>query len=179
MKFFKYYLIALVTIIIDQASKMLVYYNMMLREEIPILGDWFKIHYTLNPGMAFGLEFGSAYGKLGLSSIRIVAMVFITYFLYKFIKQKIHPALLVSGALILGGAIGNLVDSIFYGVLLEGNVMAYQENAMLYPWFHGQVIDMFYFDIWSGYLDIPFWGKTYMSFWPIFNVLLKENAKIP
>jgi signal peptidase II len=170
MKFFKYYLIALVTIIIDQASKMLVYYNMMLREEIPILGDWFKIHYTLNPGMAFGLEFGSAYGKLGLSSIRIVAMVFITYFLYKFIKQKIHPALLVSGALILGGAIGNLVDSIFYGVLLEGNVMAYQENAMLYPWFHGQVIDMFYFDIWSGYLDIPFWGKTYMSFWPIFNV---------
>lgn len=172
MKYFKYYLIALITIMIDQASKMLVYYNMMLREEISIFGDWLKIHYTLNPGMAFGLEFGSAYGKLGLSGVRIIAMVLISYFLYKFIKQKIHGALLMSGALILGGAIGNLIDSIFYGVFLDGNVMIYSENGAFFPWFHGQVIDMFYFDIWSGYLssDLPLIGGTYVSFWPIFNV---------
>lgn len=179
MRYFKYYFIALMTIIIDQASKMLVYYNMMFAEQIPVFGDWFKIHYTLNPGMAFGLEFGSVYGKLGLSSIRIVAMVLITYFLYKFIKRKIHVGLLISGALILGGAIGNLIDSIFYGVLLDGNAMTFSSNAVtvadktpFYPWFHGQVIDMFYIDIWSGYLpsDLPLIGGTYLSFWPIFNV---------
>ena len=168
-KYVKYFGIALLVILIDQAVKMLVHFEMDFGSpgQIPIFGDWFKLHYTTNPGMAFGMEIGSEYGKLILTSFRLVAMAGIGYYLYHIIEQKNHPVFIVCIAMILGGAIGNLIDSIFYGVWL--NNAPYNAPS---PWFHGQVVDMFYFDIWEGYLPdwLPLWGGDYTALWPIFNV---------
>lgn len=135
--------------------------------EVKIFGDWFKLHYILNKGMAFGLSFGSDYGKLGLTIFRMLAMIAIGYFLYWMSKKGYHKGLLWSVAAILGGAIGNVIDSIFYGVFLDN-----APYESITPWFHGQVIDMLYLDIWEGYLAdwIPFWGGNKIALWPIFNV---------
>jgi signal peptidase II len=168
MKYLKYYLLSIVVIIIDQIVKIVVYNNMGLGEEFSVIGDWFKIHYTVNPGMAFGLQIGSEFGKLALTSFRLIAVVGIGYYLYYLVKNGVPKGLTWCIALILGGAIGNVIDSTFYGVLLEGNAPI---NAPS-PWFYGQVIDMFYVDIWEGRIAdwIPFFGGDYMSLWPIFNV---------
>jgi signal peptidase II len=169
MRYYKYYLLSLAIIILDQTVKMLVHFNMELGTagQIPVFGDWFKLHYTLNPGMAFGLQLGSEYGKLILSIFRLAAMIGIAMYLRVLAKRGVHPGLLWCTALILGGAIGNVIDSTFYGVLL--NNAPYDSPT---PWFHGQVIDMFYLDIWEGILPtwIPFIGGEFYSLWPIFNV---------
>ena len=174
MKYLKYYLLTVGVIVIDQAVKLWVhaYMDNGLHGEIPIFGDWFKLHYTTNPGMAFGLEFGSEYGKLGLTTFRLLAMTAIGYFLYKAAKRETYAqGFLWSVALILGGAIGNVIDSTFYGFFLD-NAPFTENPPPFYPWFHGQVIDMFYFDIWEGRVpeDVPFFGGNYYSLWPIFNV---------
>ncbi|MFW5759372.1 MAG: lipoprotein signal peptidase [Cyclobacteriaceae bacterium] len=167
MKYLKFYMLSLVIILIDQIVKLVVYYNMFKGQEIPVFGDWFKLHYTTNPGMAFGLELDYEYGKLILTLFRLVAMVGIGYYLYLLVKRQVPKGLIWCVALILGGAIGNVVDSTFYGVWLENA----PPNAVT-PWFHGQVIDMFYIDIWSGYVAewVPLWGGDYMALWPIFNI---------
>lgn len=169
MKYLKYYLLALFIIVLDQAVKLLVHYNMDmgLAGQIPVFGDWFKLHYTLNPGMAFGLQLGSEYGKLFLTVFRLFAMVAIGFYLYFLAKKKVHPGLLWCVALILGGAIGNVIDSTFYGVLLDN--APYGSPT---PWFHGQVVDMFYIDIWEGRVAnwVPVFGGDYMALWPIFNI---------
>lgn len=165
----KYFGIAFLVIAIDQAVKMLVHFEMDFGTpgQIPVFGDWFKLHYTTNPGMAFGMELGSEYGKMILTSFRLVAMVGIGYYLSYIIEKKNHPIYILCIAMILGGAIGNLVDSVFYGVWLDNAPY----NAPT-PWFHGQVVDMFYFDIWEGYVPdwVPLWGGSYTALWPIFNI---------
>ena len=135
--------------------------------EIEVFGNWFKLHYILNEGMAFGLNFGSDYGKLSLTLIRLVATILIGILLYRISKNKYHKGLLWCLTAILAGAIGNAIDSIFYGVLLDN---APYDAAT--PWFHGQVIDMFYLDIWEGYVAdwVPLWGGKSVSLWPIFNL---------
>src|SRR6478735_6264378 len=116
MKIVRYFLIAIIIILIDQASKLLVYNNMYLHEEIYVLGDWFRIHYLLNPGMAFGIRWENEFGKLALTVFRIAAMIGIAYYLWKIAKRGAHNGLLLSMSLILGGAVGNVIDSTFYGV---------------------------------------------------------------
>ncbi|WP_242926288.1 lipoprotein signal peptidase [Pontibacter vulgaris] len=169
MKYWKFYLLSLVVILIDQAVKLIVHYNMEmgLPGEIHVIGDFFKLHYTLNPGMAFGVELGSDYGKLILTLFRLVAMFGIGYYLYYLVKHHAPKGLIWCIALILGGAIGNLVDSTFYGVWFDNAL--YGSST---PWFHGQVIDMFYLDIWEGIIPhwVPILGGKPMSLWPIFNV---------
>lgn len=169
MKYYKYYILSLIVIAIDQIVKLLVHYNMDMgvQGQIPILGDVFKLHYLTNPGMAFGMKIGVQYGKLFLTLFRLFAMVGIGYYLYLLIKREVHTGLLWCIALILGGAIGNVVDSTFYGVFLDN--APYDAPT---PWFHGQVVDMFYIDIWEGRLAewIPFIGGDYMSLWPVFNI---------
>jgi signal peptidase II len=169
MKYWKYYLTALAIILLDQAVKLIVHYNMEmgLPGEIHLIGDWLKLHYTLNPGMAFGVELGSSYGKLILTLFRLVAMFGIGYYLYYLVKHEAPKGLIWCISLILGGAIGNLVDSTFYGVWFDN--APYGAST---PWFHGQVIDMFYVDIWEGIVPswIPLFGGKPMSLWPIFNV---------
>jgi len=169
MKYLKYFGIAFLVILIDQVVKMLVHNNMDFGTpgQIKVIGDWFKLHYTTNPGMAFGMQLGSEYGKFILTSFRLVAMFGIGYYLYYLINKKAHPGYIVCISMILGGAIGNLIDSIFYGVFL--NNAPYNAPT---PWFHGQVIDMFYFDIWEGFIPdwVPLWGGSYTALWPIFNI---------
>ncbi len=142
---------------------------MQLHEEFNVIGNWFRIHYLLNPGMAFGLELDWPYGKMLLSIFRLVATVGIGYLLYLQIKARARTIILVSLSLILGGAIGNAVDSVFYGVLLEGNAIPGSPT----PWFHGQVIDMLYFPMIEGFIPSwsPIWaGKHFIFFSPVFNI---------
>lgn len=169
MKYTKIYLISLVVVVLDQLVKLLVHYNMQMGilGEIHVVGDLFKLHYTLNPGMAFGVELGSNYGKIALTTFRLIAIGAIAWYLYQQIETAAHKGFLVCMAMILGGAIGNVVDSVFYGVLL--NNAPFDAPT---PWFNGQVIDMFYLDIWEGYLPdwLPILGGQFYSLWPIFNV---------
>lgn len=165
----KYFLISLAVIVVDQIVKMLVHNNMTMgtNGQIMIFGDWFKLHYLTNPGMAFGMKLNFEYGKLLLTVFRIGAMFAIGYYLYSLVVKGAHKGLLICIGLILGGAIGNLIDSIFYGVLLDNAPFDAPS-----PWFHGQVVDMFYIDIWEGYLPnwIPILGGDYMALWPVFNI---------
>jgi len=164
-----WFLPALGVILLDQAVKLAVHAYMLpgVDGQIHIFGDWFKLHYTLNPGMAFGLQLGEPYGKIILTSFRLLATAGFVYYLLKLAKEGAHPGFMVCISLVLGGAIGNVIDSIFYGKLL-GNA-PYDAPT---PWFHGQVVDMFYLDIWEGILPdwIPVFGGQFYSFWPIFNV---------
>jgi len=158
-----YYLISLLVIAIDQVVKMAVHFNMDLgaKGQIKIFGDWFKLHYLTNPGMAFGMQIGFIdNGKLVLTLFRLAAMMAIGYYLYTLYKKETSKGLLICIAMILGGAIGNLVDSIFYGVFLDN--APYDAPT---PWFYGQVVDMFYIDIWEGRIAdwVPILGGT---IWP-------------
>lgn len=164
----KYFLIALAVIVVDQASKLLVHQYMYIHEEVNILGEWFKLHYLLNPGMAFGIRWDNEFGKLALTIFRIGAMFGIAYYLYRMAQKNVHNGFLLSMALILGGAVGNVIDSTFYGVLLEN-----QPIGSYSPWFHGQVIDMLFFPIFDFYW--PEWvpglgGEYFMFFSPVFNI---------
>lgn len=171
MKIYKYFLIALAIICIDQTSKLLVHEYMYLHEEITILGNeqfGFKLHYLLNPGMAFGLKWNNEFGKLALTIFRIFAMVGIAYYLIRMAKQGAHNGFLICMSLILGGAIGNVIDSTFYGVLLNNAPIGSST-----PWFHGQVIDMLFFPladfVWPEW--VPYFGGEYFLFFsPVFNI---------
>ena len=164
-----FYLISVAVIILDQIVKMVVHFNMQMgsRGQIKIFGDWFKLHYLTNPGMAFGMELPIENSKVVLTVFRILAMFAIGYYLYLMYKKEGHRGFLICIAMILGGAIGNLIDSIFYGVWLDNAPY----NAPT-PWFYGQVVDMFYIDIWEGRLPdwIPLLGGDYMALWPVFNI---------
>ena len=156
-------------IAVDQITKLLVHFNMEygLQGQILLLGDWLKLHYTLNPGMAFGMQLGGDNGKLLLTSFRILAISGLGYYLFHLIRKNANPSYITTMALILGGATGNLIDSVFYGVFLN-NAPAGSPS----PWLHGQVVDMIYVDIWEGFLPdwIPVLGGQYYALWPIFNV---------
>ena len=168
MKIYKYFLISLFVIVMDQASKLLIHYNMTIHEEINVIGEWFRLHYLLNPGMAFGLRWNSEFGKLALTVFRIGAMGGIAWFLYRQAKKEVSTGFLICLAMILGGAVGNVIDSIFYGVFLNN-----APESSPTPWFHGQVIDMLYFPIFYFYWPewVPFKGGDYFEFFsPVFNI---------
>jgi len=168
MDYKKYFFIALIIILADQTSKLLVYNYMYIHQEVNVLGSWFRLHYLLNPGMAFGIRWESEFGKLALTIFRIFAMIGIAYYLVKMVQKQAHNGFLICLALILGGAIGNVIDSTFYGVFLN--------NAPVdspTPWFHGQVIDMLYFPLFHFYWPewVPFKGGQYFEFFsPVFNI---------
>lgn len=158
----KPFIVALIIIIIDQAVKTWVRTHMILGEEIKFLGDRGMLHYTENNGMAFGMELGGEFGKLMLTLFRIVAVCGIGYGLFYLIKHKYHRGLIMNVALIFAGAMGNIIDSTFYGVI-------YQQE----PLFHGRVVDMFYFPLLSGNFPqwLPIWGgEDFIFFRPVFNV---------
>lgn len=171
MKIYKYFLIALLIICIDQTSKLLVHKYMYLGETIDVIGNeeyGFKLHYLLNPGMAFGLKWDNEFGKLALTIFRIFAMFGISYYLVRMARQGAHNGFLVCMALILGGAVGNVIDSTFYGVFLEN-----APYGSATPWFHGQVIDMLFFPLFNIHWPewIPFLGGgNFLFFSPVFNI---------
>lgn len=170
MKYTKYFLLTLGVIVLDQSFKLLVHYNMDLgvNGEIRVFGDWFRLHYTLNEGMAFGMKLDWVYGKTLLTTFRLIASFAGIYFLYYYAKKHVHPGLLWSGALILAGAIGNVIDSVFYGVFLDN--APFDSST---PWFHGQVVDMLYFPffdfIWPAWIP-GIGGNSFQFFSAIFNV---------
>ena len=117
----KFFLLALFIIAIDQLSKWAVHTYMQpgMAGEIRLLGDWAKLHYTLNPGMAFGAELPAPYGKLVLSAFRLVAVFGISYYIIRLVRQRAASGFIACMALILGGAVGNLIDSVFYGIIYD------------------------------------------------------------
>lgn len=172
-KYRLYFFIAFLVIFIDQAIKLAVHFNMEMGSngQIKVFGNWFKIHYILNPGMAFGLDpkdFLGGWGKLILTVFRIVATILIAWYIKYLVDNKRHKGLTICMTLILAGALGNVIDSTFYGIYLKNNVIPNSPFAL----FHGQVVDMIYLDIWEGYLPtwLPLMGGKYYSFWPIFNI---------
>jgi len=171
MKITQYFLLALLIIIIDQTSKILVHHYMNLGDEIKIIGDGqygFRLHYLLNPGMALGIRWDNEFGKLALTLFRIGAMFVIGYYLFKMAVKGAHAGFLWCMALILGGAVGNVIDSTFYGVLFDNHLA----NSPT-PWFHGQVIDMLFFPLFE--FEWPSWipkigGDNFLFFSPVFNI---------
>ena len=163
----RYFTLIVSLILLDQFNKYIVNVNMPLHTEISIIGDFIKLYHIENPGMAFGINFDFKYTKLILSLFRLFASFLIGFYLLKLLDKKTSPLLLICISLILSGAIGNVIDSVFYGIIY--NNAPYNAPFAL---FNGQVIDMFYIDIWEGYLSdwIPLLGGSYLSLWPVFNL---------
>lgn len=162
-------------IVLDQIIKVYVKTHFTLGEEV-IIFDWFRIHFTENNGMAMGIEFGGRAGKLFLTLFRIVAVGAIIYWLISNIKQKVHNAVIIAISLIFSGAVGNIIDSVFYGVIFDnsynGNISTLFSENPYGSLFYGKVVDMFYFPIWTGILPewIPFVGGNLFTFFQyIFN----------
>lgn len=169
-------LIILVVLLIDQISKFYIKTNFVLGEEIGVF-DWFRILFVENEGMAWGAKIPGEYGKLLLTSFRLVAIVGIAYWLWDSVRKNGSTVLIVAISLIFAGAFGNIIDSVFYGVVFEhsyGQVATFMpEDGGYGTLLHGKVVDMLYFPIWSGYLPewIPFWGGNYFTFFePVFNI---------
>lgn len=171
----KAYLLVILVLVIDQISKIYIKTNFRLDEEVYVF-EWFRIHFIENSGMAWGAEIPGAFGKLILTIFRIVAVGGICYWLYDAVKKQSSNFLIVAVALILAGAIGNIIDSVFYGVIFDdsyGQVATLFSDQPYGEWFHGKVVDMFYFPIWEGNLPswLPVWGGNHFTFFnAIFNI---------
>ncbi|SDE18282.1 signal peptidase II [Mucilaginibacter pineti] len=158
----KPFLTAAFIILADQIIKTWVHSHMYMGEEIRFFGSHGMLHYTENNGMAFGMEWGGDAGKLALTLFRIVAVCGIVYSLVYLIKHKYHRGLVMNVALILAGAVGNIIDSTFYGIMYK-----------YAPLFHGRVVDMFYFPLFRGTYPswLPFFGgEPFEFFRPVFNL---------
>ena len=166
-------LIILILLTADQALKIWIKTHMQLHESIEIT-KWFYLYFTENPGMAFGIE---VIGKLFLSVFRIIAVGFIGYYLYGLVKKNYSFRFIACIALIWAGAMGNIIDSIFYGVVFDhsyGHVATFMPAGGGYEtWLHGKVVDMFYFPIVQTVMPewVPVWGgEEFVFFRPIFNL---------
>ncbi|MEM9920030.1 MAG: lipoprotein signal peptidase [Bacteroidota bacterium] len=175
------YVIVLVFIVLflDQALKIWVKTSMEYGEEIPLFGTWGLLHFVENNGMAFGLSIGGDYGKLALSLFRIVAVAFLIYYLKFLVNSSAKLGLLTSFALILAGAVGNIIDSAFYGLIFSesayhgGLATMFPESGGYAGFLHGKVVDMLYFPLFSGHFPdwLPIWGGDYFMFFrPVFNI---------
>lgn len=169
-------LIVFLVLLIDQVIKFWIKSTMMIGDEFPVLGNWFLIHFVENNGMAFGMEIAGEFGKLFLSVFRIVAVIGIGYYIYKLTKKNASTGLVVCLSLVLAGALGNILDSAFYGLIFDHS---YGQVATLFPegggyasFLHGKVVDMFYFPLIKGTYPgwIPFLGgDDFLFFRPVFN----------
>ncbi|HTA28263.1 MAG TPA: lipoprotein signal peptidase [Bacteroidia bacterium] len=179
-------LIIFLVLVLDQALKIYIKTHFILGD--PVQGEykianWFIIHFTENNGMAFGMQFSdSKSGKLFLSIFRIAAVSFIGYYLWRLVKRNAHKGLIASFALIFAGALGNIIDSTFYGLLFsDSNTASYaHEAAKFLPkgggyagLLQGKVVDMLYFPLMEGHFPswMPFWGnEEFLFFRPVFNI---------
>ena len=171
-------LVIVLILIADQVLKIWIKTSMSLGDEIVVFKDWFILHFVENNGMAFGFEFAGEYGKIFLSVFRIIAVVAIGWYLFKLAKQKDIPfGFVLCIALIFAGAIGNIIDSLFYGLIFEhsmGQVSAmFPEGGGYAGLLHGKVVDMFYFPLIEGRYPewVPkFGGNPFIFFRPVFNI---------
>jgi len=164
----------IIAIILDQIIKIYIKTNFVLGEEVVVF-DWFRIHFTENNGMAMGFEFGGKAGKLFLTLFRLVAVTGIVFWLFQNIKRKVHNAVIIAISLIFSGAVGNIIDSVFYGAIFDDSqhkVATFFAEKPYGELFYGKVVDMFYFPLWQGVLPewIPFMGGEFFTFFQyIFN----------
>lgn len=169
-------IIIVLVLLIDQISKFYIKTTFTLGEEVRVF-DWFRILFVENEGMAWGTKIPGQYGKLFLTLFRLVAIVGIGYWLWDSIRKNGSRILITAIALIFAGALGNIIDSVFYGIIFSDS---YGQVAEFMPvqggygtLFHGKVVDMLYFPLWQGNLPewIPFWGGNYFTFFePVFNI---------
>jgi len=170
-------IIIFLVVVIDQIIKIWVKTSFVLGEEINVIGNWFKIHFTENNGMAFGWEINGNYGKMILTSFRLIALAIIGFYISKLSKSQENSKYITPVSLIFAGALGNIIDSIFYGKIFSDS---YFKIAEILPeeggyasWFHGKVVDMFYFPIINTTLPswFPLWGdEPFIFFAPVFNI---------
>ncbi|MDX1278042.1 lipoprotein signal peptidase [Oceanihabitans sediminis] len=176
-------LLIIIILLIDQISKIYIKTNFILGESYAVF-DWFKIYFIENDGMAWGTKFSDfasfiseRTGKVALTLFRIVAIFGIGYWLYDAVKKQSATVLILAITFVFAGALGNIIDSTFYGVLFDDS---YHQVATFLPegggydnLLHGRVVDMLYFPIWKGYLPewLPLYGGKYFTFFePVFNV---------
>ncbi len=167
-------LVILAVLTLDQSLKVWVKLNMQLGQNFDILGSWFQIYFTENKGMAFGLTLGGDYGKLILSVFRIFAVGLMSWYVGRLVKEKASIGLIVSLSMIIAGALGNIIDSAFYGLLFSGShhgVASFLPEHGGYAGFlYGSVVDMLYLPVYSGFLPEWLGGKYVEFFRPIFNI---------
>jgi signal peptidase II len=170
-------LLIIIILVVDQVVKFIVKTNMVLGDEFSVLGDWFRIHFLENNGMAFGMEWGGRAGKAALSIFRMAAIAGIFWYLTSIIKKNAHAGLVLSVSAIVAGALGNLIDSAFYGMIFSES---WHTPAVLFPegggyssFLHGRVVDMLYFPVidtrwpeWSPFRP----GESFIFFRPVFNL---------
>ncbi|MDW8274170.1 MAG: lipoprotein signal peptidase [Chitinophagales bacterium] len=171
--------IILAILLLDQATKIWVKTHMVMGDVGEyVITDWFRIHFTENEGMAFGMVLPGIYGKIILSLFRVFAVVFLSFYIYKLTKENAHPGLIYSMTLILAGALGNIIDSAIYGLIFSAS--EYGQVATFVPFGHGyagfmkgRVVDMLYFPLFQGHLPqwLPFVGGRYFVFFDaVFNI---------
>lgn len=163
-------------LLIDQISKFYIKTHFILGEKI-VVTDWFQILFVENEGMAWGAKIPGEFGKLFLTLFRIAAVGLIGYWLWDLTKKHASRLSIVAVSLIFAGAMGNIIDSVFFGLIFSDS---YNEVAVLFPpeggygtLFHGKVVDMLSFPLFEGYLPewIPIWGGDYFTFFdPVFNI---------
>jgi len=174
-------LLVLIILIIDQTLKVYIKTNFYYHEMVPMLGqDWAYLHFVENNGAAFGLSLGGEWGKLMLTTFRIFTVAILAYFINMLLKRKENMGMITALSLVFAGAIGNIIDSVFYGVIFSESGYSPAEIAVFMPegggyssLFHGKVVDMFYFPmidtVWPEWVPL-FGGDSFQFFRPVFNV---------
>ncbi|HMK03667.1 MAG TPA: lipoprotein signal peptidase [Ferruginibacter sp.] len=179
--------IILLIVIADQALKLWIKTHYHLNESHKMIGSGFQLYFVENPGMAYGWKFGGDWGKMALTIFRMGAVVFGTWYLAKIIREKYHKGFIICASLVYAGALGNLIDSSFYGMIFDKgmtvdptikdyvgyNGLARFSNNGYAGFLHGNVVDMLYFPVIKGHFPswVPFWGGDDFEFFrPIFNI---------
>jgi signal peptidase II len=171
-------LIVFILLLIDQVVKIWIKTHMTIGESIPVFGSWFQIYFIENNGMAFGMQFGGTVGKFLLTALRLVLIGVIIYYLRRLVKEGASRAFLTGISLILVGAIGNVIDSMFYGIIFSESTFTqlatiFPEGGGYAPFMFGKVVDMLYFPMIDIVLPdwVPFLGgEQFIFFRPIFNI---------
>jgi len=175
-------LLILCIIFADQALKLYIKLNYYIGEEHLVLGQqWVRLHFVENEGMAWGWKFGGGFGKIALTLFRLGAVIWGSFLLSDFIQKKLHKGFIICAAMIYAGALGNLIDSLFYGIIFDQSNPYAQNIAHLFPsgggyasFLHGKVVDMLYFPIITN-AHFPAWlpvwgGEDFEFFRPVFNI---------
>lgn len=174
------FLIIFLVVLADQVLKVFIKTHYYVGESHPVIGNWFRLYFIENEGMAYGWKFGGEWGKMILTLFRLGAVIFGVFYLRQIVKKNYHPGFIACAALIFAGALGNLIDSMFYGIIFEESSTSILNVAKIFPaqgyagFLHGKVVDMLYFPIIKNAHFpswVPIWGGEEFEFFrPIFNL---------